>query len=139
MGVGNSLKSDDGLGPYIIEKLGDLTSNNLVLINGSTAPENFTGLIKRENPSHIIIIDATLMDKTPGHIQTFHEDDFKNVNMSTHAMSLSYLIKYLKQYSDFKILFIGIQPENLDFSFELTENVEKSSLKLVDLIKSFFI
>lgn len=138
MGVGNSLKSDDGLAPFIIQELNDIKSEKLILIDASTAPENFTGQIKEEKPSHIIIIDATLMDKNPGHIEIFKKEDFSNVSMSTHTMSLSFLIRYLEKSNFFKILFIGIQPENLDFSFELSENVKKSSLELVDLIKRIF-
>jgi hydrogenase 3 maturation protease len=138
MGVGNVLKGDDGLGPFIINKLENINNPNLVLINASTVPENFTGLIKKEKPSHIIIIDATLMDKKPGSIGIFTKDEFKNINISTHSMSLSYLIKYLEKDNLFKILFIGIQAENLDFSDSLSSSVQRSSNDLIDLIKSFF-
>ena len=139
MGVGNSLKSDDGIGPYVIENLKCLENDDLVLVNASTVPENFTGLIKEENPSHIIIIDATLMDKKPGTTCVFKKEDLKNVGMSTHAMSLSSLIRYLENFNDFKILFIGIEPENLDFSFDLSSDIKNSSDKLIELIKRFFI
>jgi len=139
MGIGNTLKSDDGVGHFIIKELNDINSNNLVLVDAATAPENFTGFIKSEKPSHIIIIDATLMDEKHGHIGIFNKEDFGNVNMSTHSMNLSVLIRYLEQNNLFKILFIGIQPESLDFSLELSDIVKKSSYELIDMLKSFFI
>ncbi|MDL2270359.1 hydrogenase maturation peptidase HycI [Methanobrevibacter sp. OttesenSCG-928-I08] len=138
MGVGNDLKGDDGVGPFIINELKNINNQKLVLIDASTVPENFTGLIKKENPSHIIIIDATLMDKKPGTIGIFSKEEFKNINISTHAMSLSYLIRYLEESNSFKILFIGIQPEKLDFSNTLSLDVKKSAHDLINLIKSFF-
>lgn len=138
MGVGNPLKSDDGLGPFIIEGLKDIENENILLIDASTAPENFTGKIIKEKPSHLIIIDATLMDREVGHIETFKKEDFASVGVSTHSMSLSFLIKYLESFNVSNILFIGIQPENMDFSLELTPNVKKNSIKLINLIKTFF-
>jgi len=138
MGVGNPLKGDDGLGPFIINGLEDFKNENIILIDASTAPENFTGKIVKEKPSHLIIIDATLMDKEPGHIETFKKEDFANVGVSTHSMSLSFLIKYLESFDVTNILFIGIQPENMDFSLDLSFNVKKNSIELIDIIKTFF-
>ena len=53
MGIGNELKTDDGLGPYIINYLTPKlkNKNNVTLINAGSAPENFTGKIKTLNPS----------------------------------------------------------------------------------------
>ena len=53
LGVGNELKSDDGVGPFIIKNLmaEDIESDRLLLIDSGTVPENFTGKIRKENPS----------------------------------------------------------------------------------------
>ena len=83
LGIGNDIRGDDGLGPYIIEELSrkkeeiqensDIDSifdlNCLFLINGGSVPENFTSKIKSYDPSHIILIDASLMNKEPGDIE----------------------------------------------------------------------
>ena len=147
MGVGNELRYDDGVGPFIISNLNkyDLP-DDVLLINAQTVPENFTGKLRIEKPSHIIIIDACLMGLTPGEFKIVNEDEFANIGISTHSMSLSYFIKFLNNDN---VLFIGIEPESLelidqdslgvigadlmDFNGELTENVLKSADEIIEL------
>ena len=135
MGIGNYLKSDDGVGPYVIDHLQSIKSDNIILIDAQTVPENFTGKIRKEQPSHIIIIDACLMGQKPGFIKIVDRDDFKDIGISTHSMSLSYFVKYLELDNDFKITFIGIEPKTMDFANALTPDVKKTSDKLIKRIK----
>ena len=150
-GIGNDIRGDDGLGPYIINQLTDLkelywadskddedTLGNIHLINGGSAPENFTGLIKRIDPSHIIIIDATLMNRESGKIEIINKENIKDISISTHSMSISFIVKYLELENDFEIIFIGIQPELMDLSFDLSETIKKSSDDLVGIFKELF-
>ena len=117
LGIGNELKYDDGVGPFIISELNKLNLNeNVLLINAQTVPENFTGKIRKENPSHIILIDACLMGLNPGEYKIVNEDDFANIGISTHSMSLSYFVKYL-----------------MDFHGELTENVKRSASEIIEI------
>ncbi|MBR5503221.1 MAG: hydrogenase maturation peptidase HycI [Methanobrevibacter sp.] len=141
LGIGNDIRGDDGLGPYIINQLTDLKESNgdlenIHLINGGSVPENFTGLIKKIGPSHMIIVDATLMNEEAGFIKLVNKEDISNVSISTHSMSLTYLIKYLEQDIDFELIFIGIQPENMDLTFELSDKIKDSSDMIVDLLFS---
>ncbi len=149
LGVGNELKYDDGVGPFIISQLNKRNLNdNVLLINAQTVPENFTGKIRMEKPSHIIIIDACLMGLNPGDFQIVNEDDFINIGLSTHSMSLSYFVKFLNHDN---VLFIGIEPESLelidqdslgvldadlmDFNGSLNESIEKSATEIINLFE----
>ena len=200
LGIGNDIRGDDGLGPYIINQLSilkDFILNNLnqddlreeinqkelinqdndfeffdnvfdintgntpldegldsylnelnvdvneslverldktFFINGGSVPENFTGLIKKCDPSHIILIDASLMNREAGEINIVNKDNIVDISISTHSMSLSYLIKYLELEKDFNILFIGIEPEIMDLSFELSPKIKDSSDMLIKLL-----
>ena len=109
--------------------------DKLLFINAETVPENFTGKLRKENPSHIIIVDACLMGGEPGDVKIVDKYDFANIGISTHSMSLSYFVKYLERDNDFKIIFVGIEPESMDFSEKLTENVEKSAYEFIDILK----
>ena len=148
MGIGNELKYDDGVGPYIISELNNLNlKDNVLLINAQTVPENFTGKIRKENPSNIILIDACLMGLNPGDYKIVNEEDFANIGISTHSMSLSYFVKFLDNDN---ILFIGIEPKSLelidqdslgvlgadlmDFNGKLTENIQKSADEIIELL-----
>ena len=137
LGVGNELKSDDGVGPFIIKNLmaENIESDRLLLIDAETVPENFTGKIRKENPSHIIIVDACLMGCQPGDIKIVDKDDFTNIGISTHSMSLSYFVKYLEKDTDFKIIFVGIEPETMDWGANPTEVVEKTAFDFIKIIK----
>ncbi|WP_407392322.1 hydrogenase maturation peptidase HycI [Methanobrevibacter sp.] len=137
MGVGNELKSDDGVGPFIIRKLIDegIENDKILLINAETVPENFTGKIRKENPSHVIIVDACLMNCEPGEIRIVDKNDFANIGISTHSMSLSYFVKYLEKDTDFKVIFVGIEPETMDWGEKLTPKVETAAYEFIKLIK----
>lgn len=141
MGVGNELKSDDGIGPFIINKLigEDIQRDNLLFINAETVPENFTGKIRKENPSHVIIVDACLMGSNPGEMKIVDKDDFANIGISTHSMSLSYFVKYLEKDTDFKVIFVGIEPETMDWGENPTPNVEKAAYEFIETVKGIIL
>ena len=52
LGIGNEIKGDDALGPNIAWKLNDLFKKNdrVIVFDGGTVPENYTGLIRNEEP-----------------------------------------------------------------------------------------
>lgn len=133
---------DDGLNSYICELNVDVNEslkkrlNKTFLIDGGSVPENFTGLIKKSNPSHIIIVDASLMNKEAGEINIVNKDNIVDISISTHSMSLAYLIKYLELENEFEILFVGIEPKIMDLSFELSDIVKETSDLLVKLLFS---
>lgn len=135
LGIGNNLKSDDGAGPYVIDNLKDISSDKVILIDAQTVPENFTGKIRKERPSHIIIVDACLMDEEPGTVKIVDREDFNNIGISTHSMSLSYFVKYLETDMDFKVVFVGIEPKLMEFANALTPKVKEGADSLIEIIK----
>ena len=141
LGVGNELKSDDGVGPFIIKKLiGETIENDRIMfIDAETVPENFTGKIRKENPSHVIIVDACLMGCQPGDIKIVDKDDFAEIGISTHSMSLAYFVKYLEKDTDFKVIFVGIEPETMDWGENPTSNVEKTAYCFIEMLKGIIL
>ena len=142
LGVGNELKCDDGVGPFIIKKLKEENiedKKKLLFINAETVPENFTGKLRKENPSHIIIVDACLMDGQPGDMKIVNKYDFANIGISTHSMSLSFFMRLLEKHYDFWMIFVGIEPEFLYYSENLTENVEKAAYEFIDVLKGIIL
>lgn len=137
LGVGNELKCDDGVGPFIIKKLKDenIENKNLLFINAETVPENFTGKIRKEKPTHLIIVDACLIDSEPGDMKIVNKYEFTNIGISTHSMSLSFFVRYLEKGTEFAITFVGIEPESMDYSEELTPKVEKSANEFIEILK----
>lgn len=137
LGVGNKLKSDDGVGPFIISKLKEQNIENkkLMFIDAETVPENFTGKIRKENPTHLIIVDACLMDLRPGDMQIVNKYEFANIGISTHSMSLSFFVRYLEKDTEFKIIFVGIEPETMDWGEKPTPEVERAANEFIEVLK----
>ena len=142
LGVGNELKCDDGVGPYIIKKLKEENiedEKKLLFIDAQTVPENFTGKIRKEKPSHLIIVDACLMGGEPGDMKIVNRYDFANIGISTHSMSLSFFVRYLEKDSDFRITFVGIEPETMDWGENPTPKVEKAAYEFIDTLKEIIL
>lgn len=136
LGIGNEIKGDDAAGPLIARKISALLNKNknVAVLDGGTVPENYTGSIRKENPTHIILVDAVEMKKKPGYIRVVEKDEIANYNISTHAMPVSYLIKYMETTIDAKIILVGIQPKSMGFNEKVSKEVEGSINEVVKSI-----
>ncbi|MCK4901723.1 MAG: hydrogenase maturation peptidase HycI [Thermoplasmatales archaeon] len=128
MCIGNRNGGDDAVGPYIAEKLKD----NFTVLDCGTVPENYTSIVKKQNPKNLVIIDAVEMELKPGEIRIVPKEKIGVMHISTHGIPISVLIGYLEQYVE-NIVFIGVQPEAM--SGEITASVKKSADLLVEMIK----
>lgn len=133
LGIGNEIKGDDGLGPIITKKSSLLFDKNkdIVVFDGGTVPENYTGLIRNENPTHIILVDAVDMKKEPGYIRVVEKEEIANYNISTHAMPVSYLIKYIETTIGAQIILVGVQPKSMGFAEPVSKEVAESIEEIV--------
>lgn len=142
LGVGNELKCDDGVGPYIIKKLKEENiedKKKLLFIDAQTVPENFTGKIRKEKPSHLIIVDACLMDGQPGDMKIVNRYNFAEIGISTHSMSLSFFVRFLEKDNDIRIVFVGIEPESMDYADMPTEKVQNAADEFIDILKGIIL
>ncbi|MHA2323524.1 MAG: hydrogenase maturation peptidase HycI [Candidatus Thorarchaeota archaeon] len=129
LGIGNDLRSDDGLGLYIIEKLSleklSLDDPRVMIENVGSVPEGFTQPLAEFGAERVIMIDAADMGKPPGHIELITKDRIGGVNISTHSMPLSFLMMYLEQETGGKTVLIGIQPKSIQFGEGLTQEIQE--------------
>lgn len=130
IGIGNSLKGDDAAGYYIAEKLkGKL--KNIGVLSVAASVENYLGRIKESNPDSIIIIDSVSFGGKPGEIRIFSPEQLLDISPSTHALSLPDLLEIYNLKS--KTTILGIQPKNIRFGEEMSEEVKKSAEKIISL------
>jgi len=129
MCIGNRDGGDDSVGPYIADKLKNTDIN---FIDCATVPENYTSVVKKNKPETLIIIDAAEMGLKAGEIRNIAKEKIGVMHISTHNIPVSVLINYLKQYVK-KIIFIGIQPENMSGS--MSDKVKKSAEILIKIIQ----
>jgi hydrogenase 3 maturation protease len=102
----------------------------LTIILGETAPENFTGEIKRLAPSHVVLVDAADFGRAPGEIDLLDPADADNPSMSTHALPVRVMIDYLRRFIDCRFLILGIQPAVRGFGKPVTPAIAKAAGEL---------
>ena len=131
LGVGNTLRSDDGVGCSIADSF---SAEGWITYNGGTAPENFTAPIRRADPALLLIVDAAEMDLSPGSIRIIQDDQIDDTSIGTHMLPLSHLIRYLSPDIP-EILFIGIQPETINPGFGLSPAVQAAADSLIIMLQ----
>ena len=136
LGIGNEFSGDDGLGFRAALKLKRALSNTprIDVIATGTSPENFTGLLRKLSPSHVVLIDAAELGETAGTIELIEPHRIEKRIPSTHTMPLYMLTEYLEQELGVKVLILGIQPESLSFGTTVSREIGVSIHRLAHLL-----
>lgn len=131
LGVGSELRSDDAAGMLVAK---NLSAKNIDVFLGGTAPENFTGAIKRIKPTHVIIIDCADMKKEPGAVLLIEPAQVSGVSFSTHTLPLNILADYLIKDINCEVIIIGIQPKSIEFKEGVSKEVAKAIKDLTTIL-----
>jgi hydrogenase 3 maturation protease len=136
LGIGNEFSGDDSLGFQAARKLKRALSNisKVEVLAVGVAPENFTGLLRKLSPSHVVLIDAAEMGEIAGKIELIEPHRIEKRMPSTHTMPLYMLAEYLEHELGAKVLILGIQPESLSFGTAVSREVRVSVDKLARLL-----
>lgn len=132
VGIGNNLRGDDGIGPLIIEKLHRLTS--CPCIDAGLVPENSFGPIAKENPDTVVIIDAVHLFLKPGAYRLLSAEEVLETGFSTHTLSPSVFMQYLKEATNAEVYLLGIQPVNTELGSGISAQLEESVDKIIPQI-----
>lgn len=137
--IGNEERGDDGLGPYVAKKIKRLNKSGIVkVIDSGTTPENYTGVIRKLKPTHVIIVDAVDFGSSPGDIILSFEPRFDGISISAHKPSLTMLAKYIEKSIGSKVVLLGVQPKILELGSEMSQEVLIASDIVVKALKSTF-
>jgi hydrogenase 3 maturation protease len=158
LGIGNELNGDDGAGVSVarwlqknlasrgvlwktaLQKPSAESQETVLVVDAGPAPENFTGLLRRFQPEWVIIVDAADIGQLPGTATWLELDEIGASGGSTHVLSPGVMARFLADELSCQVMFIGIQPENLQFGSGLSEKVKiavrKTARQLKDRILS---
>lgn len=136
LGIGSDLRGDDAAGVIVAKNLEKNPPPGIVAINGGTAPENFTGKIKKLKPSYLLIIDAVEMKEPPGTIKLIGINDIGGYSFSTHALPLKVMIGFLVQDWPCEIIIIGVQPKRISFGAPISKEVETAAEAVAEAIRA---
>ncbi len=139
LGAGSVLCGDDAAGMIVAARLKEKGSGNdrLLALEGSTAPENFSGVIRDFQPDLMLLVDAAYIEGETGDIGLIDPDDIETaeLGLSTHMLPFKMLFSYLTLgLENCHIKIVGIKPENVDFATEASPAVQSAAEELADWI-----
>jgi hydrogenase maturation protease len=138
-GIGNILLSDDGVGVHALNRLKEEYDlpGYVELIDGGTKGLDLLPLL--EERDKVMIIDAANFKKEPGTIGTVEGDKipaFLSTKLSVHQIGLPDLLFAAKLMNVFppEMCLIGIQPESMATSIEMSDVVSKGMDSLLEKV-----
>lgn len=134
IGVGNPIRRDDNIGVDVVSDLEGNVPSSVFLIKSETVPESFIGSIEQFDPTHILIIDAALLELEPGSVKLFESICTSRTAISTHNLPIQVFIEYLRRTTGSKIALLLIQPKDTSFGEGLTRQLSSKKEIIVNLI-----
>ncbi|MCK4884919.1 hydrogenase 3 maturation endopeptidase HyCI [Candidatus Bathyarchaeota archaeon] len=133
VGIGNPLRKDDFVGVEIVRNLQNRVSQSVYLIEAETVPESFIDPITKFKPTHILIIDAGLLNQKSGTSKLASTKQLtRKSSTSTHMLPLRIFCDYLTETTGAKISLLVIQPKDTSFGEELTPKLRETATNLTN-------
>jgi len=143
LGIGNLLRSDDGVGLHVIEQLREENLGSAIELKEGATGLDILEAIKGYD--RIILIDAIESSAEPGSIHKLSKEDLRNMQ-TAHSFSTHLNMDFFTMVELGKKLFPGQMPEDIvivaveaddttTISDKCTPAVEKAIPETVDLIK----
>ena len=143
-GVGNKLKRDDGLGPFVIEQLEDTPMPEGVDVV-DYGISGFKCALKLEGYSKVVFVDAiSLPGFEPGRLhrlkitkeKLMKSPKLSDFSLSMHETDLERIMAtaaVLNIYPD-EVVIIGCEPSDTSVGLGLTKSVEAAVPKIIELV-----
>ena len=129
LGIGNELNGDDGVGVLVARRLKALLAGcpdlaeRVAVFEACTAPESFSGPLRRFAPDLVILVDAAYLEKEPGAVEWIDWRNTEGFSASTHGLPPTLFAKFLMADLGCRVSLVGIQPVHLDFDRPMSEEV----------------
>jgi len=128
LGVGSTLRADDGAGMAVVGRIAAAFPHNeypnLMCCLGETAPENFSGKICAFRPDHLMVIDAAGLGKSPGEFADIDPRDVGGPTYCSHLLPLKVMVDYIEGQVGNTTSLIGIQYGDIGFDRDMTDEVK---------------
>ena len=139
-GVGTPFRRDDFVGVKIVRSLKGKVSRNVYLIEAETIPESYMQKIVAFKPTHILLIDAGIINRTAGTALLADPTQLiRKTSISTHTLPLRIFCDYLNQTTAAKICLLIIQPLDTSFGEGLTKTLKNATTNLTTLLQKFLL
>lgn len=141
LGLGNTIMSDDGVGPMLIKQLQNDTTipADVSLLDGGTLGLDL--LPDLEGVRLLIIVDAVKLGQPAGTLMRLVDDEIPlalETKLSPHQVGMKDLLAVARLMGHLpdKIVLIGIQPLQLELGTELTPPVKAAIPALLAMVRA---
>jgi hydrogenase 3 maturation protease len=147
IGIGNTLKGDDGAGPLVCERLAQASPSatpkqagktHAEVIDAGTVPENYIQTIIKKAPQNLLIIDAIDFGAPPGAMDIFRPEQISSFTFSTHSPSPRLFIDMITRQIKVDVYLIGIQPAQTQLGQSTSTPVSKAIQQLSQALAEVF-
>jgi len=128
-GVGNVLRSDDGVGVFIVAGIEPRDHISTLLVEVSI--ENYIDKINSVSPDILIIADCLDFNREPGYADIIPVSEINEFTITSHNISLKRVAEFLKM----EVHVLGVQPGDLRVGEHLTPVVRETAEKIIEIIK----
>jgi hydrogenase 3 maturation protease len=137
VGIGNTLKGDDGIGPVVCQQLRQ-AKVCAELIDAGTVPENYIQRIIKKTPKNLLIIDAVDFQAPPGTIEIFTPEQLNSFVFSTHTLSPRLFAEMVSRNIKVDVYFVGIQPAHTRLGDSMSPQVCQAAQQLAKMLIDVF-
>lgn len=141
IGLGNTLRRDDGIGIHILAILeGQLKEKSVKFLNFGIASFGLVNYIT--DFKKVLLIDAMDAGLEPASLKIFRLNEasyhIKENKFSSHELSLSDLLGLCATLSiSTDVHIAGVQVKDTSYGLEMTKELEKSKARIAEEIRSF--
>ena len=134
IGLGNTLRRDDGIGVYVASKLRSSLRNvgGVEVIVAEDRVDYAARELMKLKPDLIIVIDAMEFHGSPGEIKLVKLEDVEEPYAYTHRVPMKTVFKLMGIKAPIYVL--GIQVISRDFGEELSEDVKAAGDEIVEFL-----
>lgn len=137
IGIGNSLRGDDAIGPLVIEEIEKEPFENVHFLNAGS--DAFTVLDYLMGDQPVIIIDSARMGKNAGEVVTFNVNDVNikqlSNSISLHGYGFADIYRIAEELGTVApCTIIGVEPKYTDFNHDVSDEVKASVPKIINMI-----
>ena len=131
VGIGNVLKTDDGVGVFISS--GIINTSSISAITVEVSLENYIGKINSIDPDILVLIDCVDLKSAPGTFKLMNINKLHDLTFNTHNISLRRVSEFFKM----PVYLLGIQPEKVNFGETMSSPVKEEADKIINIINSY--
>ena len=131
IGIGNVLKSDDGVGVYICNHIQN--RQNISALTVEVSIENYIGKINSLDSNVLILLDCMDFGKPAGFWDLVPVSRLNGHITNTHNISLD----KVSDLFNAPVYILGIQPRNIHFGEHLSPEVKVTADNMIGQINQF--